>query len=1024
LVLGVCTLGLLAAAPPGPVLGDHSAEQRTFEQRQQLERRAAALNDAAMQHYDQGRIAEAVPLLEEALRIRQQLYPKGDNPKGHPALAEVLNNLGLLRQAQREYVLARSLYQQAVDTYQAFYPQGHLGLANSLDNLGILLRVRGEYDRALPFCQKALAMRRALYSREESSPRRAALAASLNNVGLLLWLQGDYGRALPFFQQSLDLYQALCPKENANLAACLANLGSLLMEQGDYSRALPFFQRSLDLYQVLYPKEKYPQGNAHLAACLNNLGLLHKRQGEYGLALRFYQQALDMIRTLYPQGHPDLAAGLDNLGILLRVQGDYDRALSFYQRGLDLRQALYPKEKFPQGHPNLALSLYNLGFLLKTQGEYNRALALYQDALAMLEALYPKERYPQGHPHLALLLKNMGAVFLAQGDYARGLPFYQRALEMDQGLASLFADAASEAEALNYLAHLPQTRDGFLSLRPDRLPDATADDLYAPLWRGKAVLFRLAERRRQALLAARDPRARAHWDELQAARRQLARLLLTPAGGRGVTPKRLEEANARKEQLERRLAEILPTFDPQPKGAAGHTDLRDGLPKGSAFIDLYRYVRFAQDPEVRGEKGWRRTDCYTAFVLAPGRVIQRVELGRAAPLEEALSDWRRDIANGKESPAAGALRRQVWEPMAKHLTAGTRTVYLAPDAALARLPWAALPGSRPGGVLLEDYTLAVVPHGPFLLERLRRNSRPAKEAGLLALGGATYDDAPKAIPASWDERPVPRAAARAQGGKWQELPGTLTELNQVRAAAGDRRCCTLQGAEASTARVLVELPQARWAHLATHGFFADAALRSALQVDEKLFQWESRDRATPGARNPLVLSGLVLAGANRRAPKDPEALLHHDDGILTAEGIAGLPLDGLELAVLSACDSGLGEAAGGEGIFGLQRAFHLAGTRDVVASLWKVDDQAAAALMTLFYHQMWHDGREPLAALREAQLSLYLHPERIPGLARGLKLDEVAALPKAKAARAQGRAPAKQWAAFVFSGPGQPAREP
>jgi CHAT domain-containing protein len=138
-------------------------------------------------------------------------------------------------------------------------------------------------------------------------------------------------------------------------------------------------------------------------------------------------------------------------------------------------------------------------------------------------------------------------------------------------------------------------------------------------------------------------------------------------------------------------------------------------------------------------------------------------------------------------------------------------------------------------------------------------------------------------------------------------------------------------------------------------------------------------------------------------------------------------LDGLELAVLSACDSGLGElggAAGGEGIFGLQRAFHLAGTRDVVASLWKVDDQAAAALMTLFYHQLWHEGREPLAALREAQLRLYLHPEQIPGLARGLKLDEVAALPVVKATRVPGRAPVKQWAAFVLSGPGQRAREP
>jgi CHAT domain-containing protein/Tfp pilus assembly protein PilF len=990
LVVAVWILGLPALRALPPVRGDQPAEAPTAEQRQRRERRATALNDAAMHHYDQGRFAEAVPLLEEALSIRRQLYPTADYPQGHPALAEILYNLSLL------------------------------------------LRNQGEYDRALPLCRKALAMRRALYAEVQSPDRRAAVAASLNNLGLLLAVEGDHGRALPILQQALDEYQALYPREHyrrghADLAACLTNLGSLLMSQGEYGRALPYLQQALAMHQALYPKKEHTQGHTNLAACLNNLGVFYKRQGKYDLAVCYYQQALDMSRALHPKGDPHVAAGLDNLGVLFRVEEKYERALSYYQQAQAMRQEFYPKEKYPRGHPNLALGLYNMGFLLKTQGEYGRALALYQDALAMLQALFPKEHYPQGHPHLALLLKNMGALYLAEGECTRSLACYQQALAMDQSLASVFADAASEAEALNYLANLPQTRDGYLSLPPDRLPDATADDLYAPLWRGKAILARLAERRRQALLAARDPRACACWDDLQAARRQLARLLRTPVGTRGLTPRQLEEANARKEQLERRLAQMLPTFEPLPERAPPHTQLRDRLPKGSAFLDLYRYVRVTQDPEVRGDKGWHRADCYVAFVLVPGRAVRRVELGHAASIEEALTDWRRAIANGKESPAAGALRRRVWEPVAKHLPAGTQTIYLAPDGALARLPWAALPGSSAGRVLLEDYALAMVPHGPFLLERLGRNSRAAKGAGLLVLGGAAYDEAPQAVEAGSGDPLLLRAAERGPGGKWEALPGTKRELDQVRAAAGDRLRCTLQGADASTARLLIELPQARWAHLATHGFFADAALRSALRVDEKLFQRDFRDRAALGARNPLVLAGLVLAGANRPAPKDAEALLRHDDGILTAEAIAGLPLDGLELVVLSACDSGLGEAAGGEGVFGLQRAFHLAGTRDVVASLWKVDDQAAAALMTLFYHHLWHDGLEPLAALRAAQLTMYRHPERIAGWARarGWKLDEVEALPRTPPpAPKTARAPVKQWAAFVLSGPGQAAHEP
>src|SRR5262249_38986530 len=157
------------------------------------------------------------------------------------------------------------------------------------------------------------------------------------------------------------------------------------------------------------------------------------------------------------------------------------------------------------------------------------------------------------------------------------------------------------------------------------------------------------------------------------------------------------------------------------------------------------------------------------------------------------------------------------------------------------------------------------------------------------------------------------------------------------------------------------------AHLATHGFFADPHFRSILQLDPRLFDrrtGEGRilERRGEGARSPLVLSGLVCAGANR--PETPER------GVLSADAIAGVLLDDLQLAVLSACDTGLGDVAGGEGVFGLQRAFHLAGCHNVVASLWKVDDAATAALMARFYAYLFaaEESRRlpPLEALRRA----------------------------------------------------------
>jgi CHAT domain-containing protein len=252
---------------------------------------------------------------------------------------------------------------------------------------------------------------------------------------------------------------------------------------------------------------------------------------------------------------------------------------------------------------------------------------------------------------------------------------------------------------------------------------------------------------------------------------------------------------------------------------------------------------------------------------------------------------------------------------------------------------------------------------------------------------------------------------------WGKLPATRAEAERVAALAEKHarlKARRLRGDDATTAAVLDALPKTRYAHLATHGFFADAKLRSAFQVDPEAFQRLTRDRRG-GARSPLVLSGLVFAGANRQGDDAPD-----DRGILTAEGLVGLRLDQLELAVLSACNTGLGEVGGGEGVYGLQRAFHIAGCKDVLASLWAVEDESTAALMTLFYSNLWQRKLAPLEALRQAQLHLYRHPQLMKQLARR-DFDEVP-LPREGATRKGPRARTAQWAAFIFSGVAAPAR--
>jgi CHAT domain-containing protein/Tfp pilus assembly protein PilF len=1048
---------------------------------------ATSLNDAGLVLMKQKQYAHAQSKFERAVTMYERLYPPESYPAGHPDLATTFDFLGKVYQEQGQYRVAQRYYEKALSMRKRLYPPdkyaaGQPDLAVSLSRLGYVHLGQGDYAHSRTYFEQALAMRKKLYPKAKYTRGHPELAAAMNNVGAVLQYEGDYDGALQLYQEALAMQQLLLPKDkyplgHPDLARNLNNLGFLLQKQGNYARAQAYYQQALAMRETLYPKDKYPQGHLDLVSSLNNLGLVLEEQGDYQRALSYEQRALAMYEALYPQdkyplGHPDFARGLNNMGSLLQSQGEYDRAMSFYRRALAMYVALYPKEKYPQGHPDVAqtlnnlgtallrreeyqpalpylkqalamyealypkekylpghpdvaVALNNLGFLCQAQGDYRQARSYYLRALAMNQQLYPRESYPVGHPRLAKSLYNLGVLFQAQEEYPPARDYFQRALAMYQDLLDVFAARSSEAEAMNLVLSLPLARDNYLSVTRHLSNEGQSN--YELVWRSKAALLRLFQRRQQALSHAADPDSRHAWQDLVATRRELSRLALAPGKDPKAQRDHLDELTKRKEQLERQLALKLPDSRRQKTlERAPHTDLLKRLPPHTVFIDLLRYVRFEQDPKVPGKTGERRTPGYLAFVLHKGQSVQRVELGPAAPIEAALAAWRRAITAGDAGSAAVGLRSLLWERLAKRLPAESDTVLLSPDGALTALPWAALPMDAAGSVLLERYAVALVPHGPFLLDQLTAPPRPNRESGLLlAVGGVSYNH--EAQPTQRDpvERLLARLPERGEtiGGRWPDLPGTTQELDTVLRLAGSRSVIARRGFEASSAQLLVDLPKARWAHLATHGFFADPQFRSALQIDEKAFERGRRgERIAPGARNPLVLSGLVLAGANLPV----QDLQHGDSGILTAEAIAGLPLQDLELVVLSACKTGLGEVAGGEGVFGLQRAFHMAGAHNVLASLWKVNDEATAALMALFYHHLWKNNTPPILALREAQLHLYRHPEQVRTLAhsRGPIFDTVVPLPKESAkpepaAQPLAKADVKLWAGFVLSGPGR-----
>jgi CHAT domain-containing protein/tetratricopeptide (TPR) repeat protein len=994
--LGLGLAGWCATAADDP------SKELTPPQRGELAARWQELNAAGSQHYDAGNLPAAVKVWEQALATARRLYAGQD----HANLATSLSNLGWVYEKRGGHAEAEPLCRAALEMRRRLHKgEGHADTARSLNELAYVLQDQGQSRDAELLYREALAMRRRLHRNQD----HIDVAQSLNNLAYTVRSQGNYAEAETHYRAALEMVRRLAPgQDRPHVALCLNNLAAVLQDRGRYADAEALHREALEMRRRLYRGQDQPP----LATSLNNVGSVLKFQGKYAEAEPFVRAALAMRDRLYRErDHSERSQSMNNLAGLLLAQEKYPDAEGLYRQALAMNRRLYAgQDRIP-----VAVALNNLAHVLHDRGRYADGEALYREALAMFRRIHGKPH----HADVARALNNLASILADQGKHTEADPFYREALAVHRVLAEECAAVQSEGEALTLAATYPRTRDSYLSSAAALRADAAS--VYAQLWASKAALTRLYERRALAARAATaDPEVAALLTDLTDQRRRRADVLLAPKPADPASRKQRNAVLAQYAgaitQVERTLRSRLPAVARAERLAkAVPADLQERLPADVAVVDCLRWTRFEQDPRVPGKKGQRHTDRYLAFVVTRDRIAW-VDLAEAEPIARAVTAWREAITGGQDIPARlpAEVRRLVWAKVRRELPAQVKQVYLCPDLALCRVPWAALPGDRPNSVLLEDYAVAVIPHAVFLLDQLwPEGPRPRRAAGVLAVGGVAYDGALPAAGHSVLNRGAPPAKS-GQPSRWPALPGAAAEVRGVRGAARKKglACRVLDREGATAPAVLAALPRARYAHLATHGFFADASFRSAFQVDPRLFAMTQQgERIGAGALSPMVMTGLVFAGAND--PRTPGR------GIVTGEGLVDLDLSALDLAVLSACETGLGDVAGGEGTFGLQRAFHLAGTRDVIASLWQVPDRPTAALMGLFYHNLWDKQQPPAEALRQAQLEIYRHPERIAALAEDFR-GKFAQVPGSQEAPAvDGKAHPRLWAAFTLSGPGR-----
>jgi CHAT domain-containing protein len=822
-----------------------------------------------------------------------------------------------------------------------------------LIRLGYMERTKGDYAKAEQLYQRALTVSQQALGREHPQT-----ALAMRGLGLLYVYMNEYAKAELLLQEQLDIIERTLGSQHPTMVNGLSNLSYLHQRREDLSRALPELQRALTIAeQTLDPND------TSLMSTVSNLGDLYSLLGDYQRAEPLLERALAMVEKKYGREHYFATIPLQNLGIIARQTKRYARAVDFLWRAEAVRE-----KTLGSRHPETVALLINIANLYDSQGEYPKALALHLRALDVLTAVVGP------YHHLTLeALSGVARTYAAQGNLARAIEYEGR---FDQGLeknVGLNLAIGSEREKLKYLSSMSGRTDRTVSLHVRQAPDdRTARELAAMvLLQRKGRVLDAMSGSMAALRERLSAEDRKLLDELGETNTKLATLALsgprkTPAADH---QKQLAALEQQRERLEAGISGRSAEFRAQSQPVT-LASVRSAIPPDAALIELAAYRPF--DPKGENEGEAYETTRYVAYVFRQQGEVQWRDLGPAKETDDAVAALREALSDGRRKDVqalARAVDQKIMQPIRAFL-GDAKQLLISPDGELNLIPFEALVDEH-GRYRLEHFSITYLTAGRDLL---RMQVARASNSGPVVLADPFFGE-PQTAQIARANQPKTGPLARRRSvttGKdlssvyFTPLAGTAEEARSIKSLFPQAEVLTGQQA---TKAALKRVDAPSILHIATHGFFLEGAARDVTESATKPGVSGTRSiQANIKIENPLLRSGLALAGANLNKSGN-------DDGILTALEASNLNLWGTKVVTLSACETGVGEVKNGEGVYGLRRAFFLAGAETLVMSLWPVSDRVTREMMTAYYTEL-KNGLGRSEALRQAQLAMLKRKDR------------------------------------------------
>jgi CHAT domain-containing protein len=928
---------------------------------------ATVLNNLAYSHIYQGKLSQAEAILLEAKAI----FEKTKNEE-HTIYHTVLTNIGELYRDWGKYKQAEDFFLKAKEMTAKVLGEQHPEYAITLNSLAFLYSLQGKFAQEAPLRLTAIQI-----AKNTIGEKHPDYATYLSHLAMMYENQGNYAQVDSLYHLVIEIRKNALGENHPDCALDLANLGTYYFNQSNYVKAEALYQKALEIYrnaknetnryylltlqnlantylsQGEYEKseeilllilksteQSLGKNNDSYAGTLKLLADLYYNQSNYVKVEPMYREALEVLKNIAQEQSPTYLYILSSLANAYSIQKNYTQADSLYVQATQLCKEIYGEK-----HPEYAQILGMQALFYRKQNLYNKAIPLFEQALAILS-----KTKGENHADYSNMANQLAIVYDDIYDFDKATPLVLKVAENKlkeiQNNLSNLSESGKQKYLVNkqgfltnlhgYIAHVLEKNPDYKDL-PRLLQTAFTLQLQT-----KGLLLSETQKVRNRIFASGDSALIRQMELWQAKKNFIAKVYNMPTTERKSKKinlsKLVSEANDLEKNLTTRSADFAAAFNPP---AYTYQDIQKKLGENEVAIEMIKGQRTNWEKEKPDT-----TFYYLALVLTKDDLFP-VLMDKGREMDSLhFIEHRRSIGAGTGNYGYAIYWEKIAQAIEKHTQNKIAKVYLAPDGVYHQINLYTLLNPHTQRFLIEDYDLTILTNLKEILESPKQENT-TKTAFLLGrpkylLSKSQHEQVLASLDSQRGKDTETSNIKSAVETAWGELIGTEKEVKFIDSLFHQNQWQTQTYlAEQAVEERVKRVQNPTILHLATHGYFHKTSGRNSQQG--------------------MLNSGIVLAGVNTQ-DKDGSK----EDGVLTALEASNLSLDQTELVVLSACETGLGEVAIGEGVYGLQRGFKVAGARSIIMSLWRVNDFVTQKIMQLFY-QLWLSGKTKQQAFKEAQ---------------------------------------------------------